>query len=118
MHRTFEIVDEEEDEDFTADNAAEEKVSKIIAIDDEAGEAVKEKEINRTNEANEADHEYLTKASLTVFSIIVFNSSNCLNVKLEAIEIEVKALLEILQSCCEDAKCGLILLKDKLRILN
>ena len=118
MHRIFEIVDEEKDENFTADNAAEKKVDKATAIDDEADGAVKEKEVDRANEASEADHEYLTKTSLTVFSIIIFNSSSCLSVKSEIIEIKIKALLEILQNCCEDARCDLILLKSRLRIFN
>ena len=117
MHRIFEIIDEEKNENFTADNAAEKEVDKTIIIDDEADEAVKKK-VNRTNETNEANHEYLTKTSLTAFSIITFNSSNCLSVKSEIIEIEIKILLEILQDCCENAKCDLILLKSKLRIFN
>ena len=118
MHRIFEIIDEKKDEDFTVDNAAEKEVDKTTVIDDEADEAIGKKEVNRADETGEANHEYLTKTSLTAFSIITFNLSNCLNVKSEIIEIKIKVLLKVLQNCCKNARCDLILLKNRLKILN
>ena len=50
MHRIFEIIDEEKNENFTADNAAEKEVDKTIIIDDEADEAVKKK--SKSNKRN------------------------------------------------------------------
>ena len=58
IHRIFEIIDEKKDENFTADNAAKEKINKTIVINDEINETVKEKKINQTNV-----NRYLTKIS-------------------------------------------------------
>ena len=90
-------------EDFTAGNAAGGGVGRATAIGGEAGGAVGGGEVGRAGGAGGAGHEYLAKASLTAFSIIAFNSSSCLGVKPEAIEIEVGALLEVLHGCCGGA---------------
>ena len=103
MHRTFEVADGGGGEDFTAGNAAGGGVGRATAIGGEAGGAVGGGEVGGAGGAGGAGHEYLAKASLTAFSIIAFNSSSCLGVKPEAIEIEVGALLEVLHGCCGGA---------------
>ena len=57
MHRIFEIIDEEKNENFTADNAAEKEVDKTIIIDDEADEAVKKK--SKSNKRNKRSKSWI-----------------------------------------------------------